>query len=251
MSAVAKHVFDRMETKLLDVKVEQDAGTFSGYGAVFGNVDSYGDVIAKGAFSNTLKEWEKRGKYPPMLLQHGGWGVTSDDMLPVGAWESMVEDSKGLKVKGRLFALGTERGQYIYEGLKAGSLDGLSIGYEAKGVTYGTKPEEPARTLKEIILWECSIVTFPANDKSRVSSVKAAGTIREIENMLHDGGLSKALAREFAPLIASSPKFRDVSSGGMPEHRWDAGDDVDAELKAIAELSEGLIGELRFATLSR
>jgi len=150
-------------------------GTFSGYGAIFGNTDSYGDVIERHAFKETLRTWEDKGKWPPMLLQHGGGFLGgADDMLPIGKWNSMEENTKGLKVEGELFAMSTERGQYIYEGLKAKALDGLSIGYEVKEFVAGTKPGEPRRKLTNIDLWEVSIVTFPANDKARIGGVKAA-----------------------------------------------------------------------------
>jgi HK97 family phage prohead protease len=166
---------DRIEIKLASDDFDAKTGEFAGYGAIFGNVDSYGDVIAKGAFKGTLREWEERGKYPPMLLQHGGGGFMSsaDDMLPVGQWTEMEENAKGLKVRGKLFALSTERGQYIYEGMKSGALDGLSIGFRTKKFTMGTKPSEARRTLEEIDLMEVSIVTFPANGKARVSNVKS------------------------------------------------------------------------------
>ena len=195
---------DRIEIKLASDDFDAKTGEFAGYGAIFGNIDSYGDVIAKGAFKGTLREWEERGKYPPMLLQHGGGGFMSsaDDMLPVGQWTEMEENSKGLKVRGKLFALSTERGQYIYEGMKSGALDGLSIGFRTKKFTMGTKPSEARRTLEEIDLMEVSIVTFPAHGKARVSNVKAAEsvkTIREFEDFLRDvGGFSHAKAKAIA-----------------------------------------------------
>lgn len=195
---------DRIEIKLASDDFDAKTGEFAGYGAIFGNIDSYGDVIAKGAFKGTLREWEERGKLPPMLLQHGGGGFMSsaDDMLPVGQWTEMEENAKGLKVRGKLFALGTERGQYIYEGMKSGVLDGLSIGFRTKKFTMGTKPSEARRTLEEIDLMEVSIVTFPANGKARVSNVKAAEsvkTIREFEDFLRDvGGFSHAKAKAIA-----------------------------------------------------
>jgi HK97 family phage prohead protease len=166
---------DRIEVKLASDDFDAKTGEFAGYGAIFGNLDSYGDVIAKGAFKSTLREWEERGKLPPMLLQHGGggFGGSADDMLPVGQWTQMEENSKGLKVAGKLFALGTERGQYLYEGMKSGVLDGLSIGFRARKFTRGTKPTEPVRTLEDVDLMEVSIVTFPANGKARVSNVKS------------------------------------------------------------------------------
>jgi hypothetical protein len=114
----------------------------------------------------------------------------------------MEENSKGLKVTGQLFALGTEKGQYLYEGLKSGALDGLSIGYVPKKFVVGTKPSEPRRKLQEIDLKELSIVTFPANDRATISGVKAARavkTIREFEDFLRDvGGYSHAAAKAIA-----------------------------------------------------
>ena len=192
---------------LAEVKFANDGdttGRFSGYGAIFGNADSFGDVIERGAFKQTLREWEGKSKFPPMLLQHGGgaFGGTADDLLPIGKWTSMEENSKGLKVEGQLFALGTARGQYLVEGLKSGVLDGLSIGFRVRESRTGTKPTEPRRTLTNIDLMELSVVTFPANPKARVTAVKAAQdvkTIREFEAWLRDvGGYSNAAARLIA-----------------------------------------------------
>lgn len=200
-------------------------GSFEGYGAMFGNVDSYGDVIDKGAFKDTLRVWEDKGKYPPMLLQHGGgmFGGTAEDLLPVGKYTSMEENTRGLKVAGELFALGTEKGQYIYEGLKSGALDGLSIGYVAKKFTMGTKPGEPRRTLQAIDLKELSIVTFPANDRALVGNVKAARdvkTIREFEDFLRDvGGFSHAAAKA-------------IAAGGFKASAEPRDEDVDGEVVA-------------------
>ncbi len=205
-------------------------GTFSGYGAIFGNVDSYGDVLEKGAFGASLKEWQGKGKLPPMLLQHGGF-LSADDMLPIGRWTSMEENSKGLKVEGELFALQTERGQYIYEGLKSGVLDGLSIGYRAKEFAIGTKPGEPRRSLKAVELIELSVVTFPANDKARISAVKSASdirTIREFEDHLREVGFSSAAAKA-------------IAAGGFkaqPDPRDEAGigEAIAGPFKALANL---------------
>jgi Escherichia/Staphylococcus phage prohead protease len=188
----------RAAVGLTEVKFAPDAevkGTFTGYGAVFGNLDAYGDVIAKGAFKQTLREWEDRGKLPPMLLQHGGgmFGGGVDDKVPIGKWDHMEENSKGLKVEGHLFATNTDRGQYILAGLKEGVLDGLSIGFRIRKQISGTKPGEPARTLTDIDLGEVSLVTFPANPKARVSTVKSltVDELRELEVTLRDAGLSR------------------------------------------------------------
>lgn len=174
-------------------------GTFTGYGAVFGNVDSHGDVIEKGAFASSLRAWKAKGKLPPMLLQHGGFFASVDDALPVGKWISMEEDTRGLKVEGQLFALDTERGRYLHEGLKSGALDGLSIGYRAKRSVMGTRSGEPRRRLQEIDLFELSIVVFPSNDEARIGTAKARpGEVmtnpRAFERFLRAAGFPRKFA---------------------------------------------------------
>lgn len=185
---------DRIRFDMTEVKFASDkAGVFSGYGGVTGNKDYGGDVIEKGAFRDTLREWQDKGKFPPMLLQHGGGFLGGAmDQLPVGKYTHMEENSKGLKVEGELFALGTERGQYIYEGMKSGTLDGLSIGYRVKEFVLGTKPTEPRRTIKSLDLVEVSIVTFPMNDKARIGAVKSDFDPRELEAMLREAALSRS-----------------------------------------------------------
>lgn len=185
-----------------------EAGTFEGYGSVFGNKDSYGDVMAPGAFQKTLARHKSAGTMPKMLLNHGSMGGSlfggSDPMadLPIGKWTSMSEDANGLQVKGRLINLDTERGKSIYGAMKEGELSGLSIGYLPKEFERGTKPDEPKRTLKSVDLFEVSPVTFPANEMAGVSAIKSARdikTIREFEDFLRDaGGFSNAAAKAIA-----------------------------------------------------
>lgn len=187
---------DRIEVKFAPDDVDAKTGEFSGYGAVFGNTDSYGDVIVAGAFKSTLRAWRKEKKLPPMLVQHGGWMMSDMDAIPIGVWTEMEEDDHGLKVKGRLIALDTDRGKTIYGAMKEGALDGMSIGYRAKRFTIGTKPDEPRRKLEEIDLIEVSVVTFPANGKARVGAVKSARDLtkedfRDMEATLRTKGLSR------------------------------------------------------------
>ena len=193
---------DRIEVKFATDDIDVKTGTFSGYGAVFGNMDQGGDVIAPGAFKASLADWKKAGKLPPMLIQHGGFGMTDMDALPIGKWIKMTEDDTGLKVEGRLINMDTERGKSIYGMLSEGVLDGMSIGYRAKEFAMGTKPKDPRRTLKVLDLVELSVVTFPMNGKARISAVKAAQevtTIREFEDFLRDaGGFSHSQAKAIA-----------------------------------------------------
>lgn len=220
-------MIERLSLNLQQVKFAGDAAamTFDGYGAVTGNVDAYGDVIAPGAFADTLAEAKKSGVWPAMLLQHGGFGLSAQDMTPIGIWTEMSEDGKGLKVTGKL--ADTERGREAYALLKMDprpAITGLSIGYAAKEFEVGTKPKEPRRTLKKVDLFEVSLVTFPANPKARISSVKAADlTERELERLLtQDAGLTRSEARALMRGGAVALKAMQ-----------DAGDELEDVLSAI------------------
>jgi len=194
----------------IELKFAADApeGAFSGYGAVFGNVDGYGDVIANGAFRESLSHHRKSKRMPPMLLQHGGglFGGGAEDMTPIGVWTEMEEDEKGLRVEGRL-AVKTRRGADALELLRMEprpALNGLSIGYRVKQAALGTKPGEPNRTLQKIELIEVSLVTLPANDLARVDQVKAIddiGDLRDAESLLREAGFSKAAACAFVSRV--------------------------------------------------
>jgi HK97 family phage prohead protease len=158
-----------------EIKFAKDSaeGSFEGYGSTFGNEDFGGDVIQKGAFKDTLKEWSAKGKLPKMLLQHGGFFGPAEDSIPIGKWTGMKEDSTGLQVEGRLIAMETDRAKSIYAAMKEGELDGLSIGYRAKEFVVGTKPAEPYRTIKKADLLEVSVVLFGMNDKALITGVKS------------------------------------------------------------------------------
>jgi HK97 family phage prohead protease len=191
---------ERMACGLMELKFdgsEAETMSVSGYGAFFGNEDSYGDVIIPGAFAETLAQARKSGQWPAMLAQHG-MGLDTDGMTPVGIWTDMADDGKGLRVTGKL--ADTPRGRELYTLLKMQprpAINGLSIGYRAKEWSMRSKPDEPRRTLKKLDLVEVSFVTFPANPKARVQQVKAAEmTERELERLLtQDAGLSRKEAR--------------------------------------------------------
>ena len=237
-------MIERRDVRLLETKASDEPGRFSGYGAVFGNVDATGDVIQAGAFAESLREWKGRGKWPPMLLQHGGgvFGGGAEDMLPVGEWVDMEENRRGLKVEGQLFALGTEKGQYIYEGLKAGVLDGLSIGFQTRESISGTRAGEPDRILTNIDLWEVSIVTFPANPKARVTAVKGMTIeqLRELEDALRDAGLSRT-DRQKAVAVLKHWSQRDAGAPISGQRDAAAPDDETAAILAALDRQTGSI----------
>jgi HK97 family phage prohead protease len=147
---------------LLTLKAVGDDGTIEGYGSTFGGLpDSYGDVVQKGAFAKTLHD---RGAKVKMLWQH-----RSDS--PIGVWDSMQEDSHGLKMTGRLL-LSVQQGREAYELLKAGAIEGLSIGYIPVQQDFDAKTG--INTIKEVKLLETSVVTFPANTSATITAVKSA-----------------------------------------------------------------------------
>ncbi len=197
---------DRIEVKFAAEGIDAATGEFSGYGAVFGNIDSHGDVIAPGAFKESLAEWQARGRWPAMKLMHGtALNPFSGDDLPLGVWKSMREDARGLYVEGKLSGMDTDFTKRIHGLMKDGAMDGLSIGYKVApgGATMGNRGAgQPKRTLNAVKLFEVSLVDAPSNDRARLDAVKAADqikTIREFEEFLRDeGGFSHAAARAIA-----------------------------------------------------
>lgn len=149
----------------LKIKSVTDSGEFEGYGSVFGVKDSYADIVMPGAFLNSLNQWKEKESLPAMLWQH----KMSE---PIGIYTEMREDSTGLYVKGRLLIDDDPLSKRAHAHMKAGSLSGLSIGYILKDWEYDRNKD--AFLLKEIDLWEVSLVTFPSNDEARVSDVKSA-----------------------------------------------------------------------------
>lgn len=168
-----------MEIKSLTLELKSDdMGVVEGYGSVFGGVDSYGDTIEPGAFAASLKS-----RKPKMLWQH-----RMDK--PIGVWDEVEEDGKGLRVKGRL--ADTELGREARELVKMGAMDGLSIGYR----TIRDEMRGNNRILKQVDLWEVSFVTIPA-DAAATASVKAFATERDCEDALRDMGFSRREAKAF------------------------------------------------------
>lgn len=189
----------------LQIKATGDDGTVEGYGSVFGERDSYDDVIAPGAFKGSLAAHKAIGTMPAMLWQHDG-------AKPIGIWTEMVEDSKGLRIKGQL-ALETVLGKEAHALLKLGALNGLSIGFVSKQWTYDRDTD--VRTLTELDLWEVSLVTFPANGKARVTNVKAADDMavpKDAERLLRDAGFSKSDATAFVSRVMRMGEARRESA---------------------------------------
>ena len=137
-------------------------GTVEGYASLFAEIDQARDMVMAGAFRQTLM---LRGvRRVPMLFQH-------DPAEPIGIWQELVEDSRGLYARGRLIP-DVQRGREVLALVEAGAIDGLSIGF--KTVQGRVDPLTRIRKLTQVDLWEISIVTFPLLTGARVRAVKDA-----------------------------------------------------------------------------
>ncbi len=211
------------EIKLLN-EDDESAGTVEGYGSVFNLLDRGGDIMLPGAFKKSLAELRKKKQPVPMLWQH-------DPTEPIGVWDSIEEDEKGLKVKGSLI-LEVPRAQEARALIKKKALSGLSIGYQTKQAEVDRSTG--ARKLKEVALWEISMVTFPMMPEATISGVKNTNLFdaRGWEKSFRDGGMSRSDA-VLATSIARKLFLRDEGPS-EPQHREDA-TDVLMQLRRIRE----------------
>lgn len=194
----------------LTIKAVSDNGEFEGYGSVFGVKDAYSDIVVPGAFQKSLDTWREKGRLPALLWQH-------NMSEPIGIYAEMREDATGLYLKGRLLIDDDPLAKRAHAHMKAGSLSGLSIGYILNDYEYDK--EKGAFLLKEIDLWEVSLVTFPANDEARISDVKSLLERGEtpppskVERALREVGFSGSQAKAFMAKGYSAINPRDADIG--------------------------------------
>jgi uncharacterized protein len=163
-----------------------EEGTISGYVSAYGApADSYGDLIQKGAFDQSLTE-----RHPALLWCH-------DLARPVGKWDHFRTDDYGLHATGRL-NLNTSAGREAFEHLKAGDVGALSIGYQIAPGGFQFQADG-TRLLTKIDLFEASVVPIGACRRARVTSVKSLQSQRDLEHFLHDeAGLPRTAAKAIA-----------------------------------------------------
>lgn len=136
-----------------------DEAVIEGYASLFGQADTGGDLVQPGAYTQSLRALAQEGRRVKMLWQH-------DASQPIGVWDEVREDDKGLWVKGRILD-STQRGREAAALIAAGAIDGLSIGYRTRKAV---KNDRGQRLLSELELWEVSLVTFPMLPSARVAS---------------------------------------------------------------------------------
>lgn len=218
------------KTVSLEIKALKDR-EFEGHGSIFGNVDLGSDIVLPGAFKRSLAKHSDEDTLPQMFWMH------RMDQVP-GKWLEMSEDEKGLYVRGEL--LETSLGEDMHKLVKAKAVRGLSIGYEIKDREWVDDDEHGAvRLLKEVDLWEVSLVSLAMNPLARVEHAKsllskdfefvppANEFKRDLERHLRDVGCSSKIAKT---LIAKM--FDEEITSEMLE---DSQRDVDNELEKLSE----------------
>ena len=136
-----------------------DGTAIAGYASLFGATDQSGDVVEKGAYAASLARLAARNGRVKMLWQH-------DPAQPIGVWDEVREDGRGLWVKGRILT-DVAQGREAAALIGAGAIDGLSIGYRT---VKARKDDAGRRSLVELELWEVSLVTFPMLPEARVAA---------------------------------------------------------------------------------
>jgi len=160
-----------------DIKVT-DGNVIEGYASYFGKCDKGGDVVQAGAYGTSLKALAAKGGTVKLLWQH-------DAAQPIGVWDEVREDAKGLYVKGRLLS-DVAKGREAMALIEAGAIDGLSIGYRT---VRAQKNDKGQRLLSELELWEVSLVTFPMLPDARIGAkgdTPEGDFLREMAGVLND-----------------------------------------------------------------
>lgn len=172
----------------IEIKEAKADGSFTGYAAVFNNIDLGRDVIMPGAFNElkTTSDGQIR-----IALNH--------DLKRLAGKAKVSQDDHGLKVEGQL-TLGVSYVNDAYELMKAGVLDGLSVGFDIPpgGATYEDRDGFYVRIITKAILWEFSLVAFGMNPEAKIETVKAADNIRDFEAQLRGLGYSQREAKALA-----------------------------------------------------
>ncbi|MBK3745927.1 HK97 family phage prohead protease [Paraburkholderia aspalathi] len=195
----------KVSAPIFDIKEISEDGVFSGYGSIFGNRDHGGDIVVAGAFAKSLAEHRQKGSRVKMFWQH-------DPHQPIGKWTELAEDGKGLFVEGKL-NMGVQKGREAYALLKDGDIDGLSIGYSV--IDGAADDKQGAFMLRQLKLWEVSVVSMAMNGDARVDAVKSEPfeklemlarhlrdgeplPAKEFEDILREAGIPKSMATQIA-----------------------------------------------------
>jgi HK97 family phage prohead protease len=233
----------KLVSRPYQMKAAGGEGSIEGYGAVFNDPhptsswwldDDWQDVIAPGAFTETLADHAARGTKPVMLYMHQRGNVP-------GAWSSFAQDMNGLKVSGQISPNAkTPSGAGVYELAKMGAISGLSIGFNV--LRCELDEETKVRTLTGLDLNELSIVDVPAGPSARITDVKVSKNPRFLEQLLRDAGVSR---REAKVMLSA---LRDAEADDEDDDQRDADHELDPKIaKSFREGAEALVAQFKAA----
>ena len=207
-----------------EFKVAPDGRTVEGYASTY-DIDQVGDIVVPGAYKKTLAERFSRIK------------VLRDHEFPIGKPMAALEDSKGLLTKS--YISDTQLGNETLTLLRDGVLDRMSIGYEPVAKEMGQVEGKSVRYLKEIKLYEWSVVTFPANESAAVTAVKA---LEDLDRAFHDFKAQKISAQELAAICA---KAAAPEAAPLAEHPDGAAHQPDTSDSAVVEMLSRLTHDIK------
>lgn len=211
----------------VDLKDATKDGVIEGYASLFGVRDNGGDIVMSGAYTASLARLSIESRKVKMLWQH-------DPSQPIGIWDEIREDDRGLYVKGRLLSE-VAKGREAVALIGAGAIDGLSIGYRTVSAQKGSDGD---RLLMEVELWEVSVVTFPMLPTAKVTGKSDVPT--EIIDKLKAG--DRLTEREFGRMVkgfdlSNSQAERaariHLKGQGEPANAEQSGDDFTRALQAL------------------
>jgi HK97 family phage prohead protease len=206
-----------------DFKALDEEGTFEALVSVFGNVDFGGDIVQKGAFSASLKEWEGKNRSIPVLWSHDA------DLPPIGVVSEAREDSDGLRVKAKLLVNDNPQAKAIHAAMKAGALAEFSFGYTVHKDEKVVHEGQTVRRLKELGLMEVSPVFRGMNPATQLEAVKSLDTdaLAEANRLMEE---ANELQRK---LVELSEKQADVAMKAVADSLQDVLDKFETkEVKA-------------------
>ncbi len=188
-------------------------GEFTGYASVFGNADHYGDIVDHGAFKRTLEEWKSAGQTIPVLWGHD----KTDPFANIGGLDTAEEDDTGLRVSGKL-DMDNPKAVQVYRLMKGRRTNSMSFAYSIQSAG----EDDDGYHLKDLNLYEVSVVQIPANPEAQILTVKA-----QVDSLTKDSRVSLEKLREAHKALGEAieakavPAFRDLPLSGRTA-TWDA-----------------------------
>ena len=228
-------------------ELKEDGGIVKGYASTFDrDPDAYGDVVAKGAFSKSLERWaqlNEEGKYIPLL-----WGHDTDDPKSnIGRVVDAIEDERGLLVTAE-FDADNEKAQYVRKLVQEGRVYQFSFAFEVRD--WGTVELDDGRKaneLRDLELFEVSLVQIPANQHATVEEVKSDVAEQFIQLKPRIDGLTDEQREEFTKAVAEAA-HNGLEIGLKAGRRNSAKDadmlrEIEGAAKQIQEVVNSLLAE--------